>query len=69
MSTKKSKTKKVVRKPRSKLIGISFGPKGSRQALYVIDCGSMQQFMNERKSIKRYGFNARDIHGTDYYKK
>lgn len=59
----KKNTKKA--KPSKSLIGFSFGPKGNRQAIYLVDCDSRQQFMQERKSAKRYGYNVRDIHGSD----
>lgn len=50
------------KKNRRKLIGIGYGTKSNRQAIYVDDCGSKEHFMKERRSIKKYAFNPRDIH-------
>ena len=61
--------KKRTKRARKQLIGISFGPKANRQAIYVVDCESRQHFMRERASIKKYGYNPRDIHGKDPYRK
>lgn len=57
--TKKTKASKQPKR----IIGVSFGKPGNRQAIYVADCESFRHFQNERRSIHKYAFNPRDIRG------
>ena len=62
MKAKKKPARKAKPAKRKKLIGIGFGPKSNRQAIYVHDCDSKAHFMKERRLIKKYAYNPRDIH-------
>lgn len=62
MSNRKPKAGKTKKAARKQLIGIGFGPKSNRQAIYVDDCDSKAHFMKERRLIKKYAYNPRDIH-------
>lgn len=59
---KKTNGKKI-KNHQKRIIGVSFGKPGNRQAIYVRDCDSFKTFQNERRSIHKYAFNPRDIRG------
>lgn len=53
---------KSTKKRKGKLIGIAYGTPSDRKSAFAREFENYAKFLNERKKIKKYSYNPRDIH-------